>query len=100
MTNQNTVTKSELTELLHYRKNQHTLKLTLTDEQTGEEYWGDYEITFYNEDNAISHLNIVGDFMGLLAKEENRKWGFYHTTEEIVNNIIDPIKKKLRGDFN
>ena len=84
---------------LEYLKkyNQHTLKLTLTDNQINEELWGDHEITFYNEDNAISHLGIVGEFMELLTKEENRTWGFTHAKQEVVDNILNPIKDRLMG---
>lgn len=79
------------------RYNRHTLKLTLLNEQSGEEEWGDYSITFYNEDNAINHLSVVGEFMELLAREENRSWGFYHTEQKVVDNILNPIKKILEG---
>ena len=50
--------------------NRHTLKVCLINEQTGEESWCSGEaITFINEDNAISHLNVVGEFLLLLAKK-------------------------------
>ena len=77
--------------------NRHTLKITLLNEQVGEELWGDTETTFFNEDNAISHLSIVSDFLELLTKEENRGWGFAHTEEELVDRIINPIKDRLLG---
>lgn len=79
------------------RYNRHTLKLTLLNEQSGEEEWGEHSITFFNEDNAINHLSVVGEFMELLAKEENRSWGFYHTEQKVVDNILNPIKKILEG---
>lgn len=84
---------------LEYAKkyNRHTLKITLLNEQVGEALWGDTETTFYNEDNAISHLSIVSDFLELLTKEENRGWGFAHTEEELVDRIINPIKDRLLG---
>jgi hypothetical protein len=82
------------------RYNRHTLKLTLLNEQNGEEEWGDYSITFYNEDNAINHLSVVGKFMELLTKEENRDWGYAHTEQKVVDNILDPIKKILGGKNN
>jgi hypothetical protein len=86
-------------DILEYNKryNRHTLKLTLLNEQSGEEEWGEHSITFYNEDNAINHLSVVGEFMELLTKEENRTWGFYHTEQKVVDNILNPIKKILEG---
>ena len=89
-------------DLLEYQRryNRHTLKLTLLNEQNGEEEWGDYSITFYNEDNAINHLSVVGKFMELLTKEENRDWGYAHTEQKVVDNILDPIKKILEGKNN
>ena len=79
--------------------NRHTLKVCLINEQTGEESWCSGEaITFINEDNAISHLNVVGEFLLLLAK--NKKWGYKQTTQEVVDNILNPIKDRLVGEMN
>lgn len=87
-------------DFLEYLKkyNRHTLKLSLLNEQTGEEEWGEHFITFYNEDNAISHFSIVGKFIQLLTEEENRSWGYSSTDKEVVDNIINPIKDMLMGN--
>ena len=29
-------------------------------------------MTFFNEDNAINHLGLLGDFLEFVTKEENR----------------------------
>ena len=80
------------------RNNRHTLKVSLINEQVGEELWEGKEITFFNEDNAISHLNVVGEFLLLLAK--NKKWGYKQTTQEVVDNILNPIKDRLVGKMD
>ena len=79
--------------------NRHTLKVCLINEQTGNESWcSGEEITFFNEDNAISHLGVVGEFLLLLAK--NKDWGYKHTKQEVVDNILNPIKDRLVGEMN
>ena len=79
--------------------NRHTLKVCLINEQTGEERWCSGEaITFINEVNAISHLNVVGEFLLLLAK--NKKWGYKQTKQEVVDNILNPIKDRLVGKMD
>ena len=55
-------------------------------------------ITFINEDNAISHLSVVGEFLLLIAK--NKKWGYKQTTQEVVDNILNPIKDRLVGKMD
>ena len=80
------------------RNNRHTLRISLTDEQVGKELWGDKEITFFNEDNAISHLGLVNEFLQLLAK--NKDWGYKHTSQEVVDAILNPIKDRLMGEMN
>ena len=79
------------------RNNRHTLKVSLLNEQVGEELWEGKEITFFNEDNAISHKSIIETFLTLLTREENRGWGYKHTDEELVERIINPIKQILEG---
>jgi len=88
-------------ELMEYLKknNRHTLKISLINEQVGEEVWEGSSITFYNEDNAISHLSVLNQFLELLTKEDNRAWGYTHTTDEVVNNIINPIRSVLKGEI-
>jgi len=81
------------------KHNRHTLKISLINEQVGEEVWEGSSITFYNEDNAISHLSVLNQFLELLTKEENRMWGYTHTTDEVVNNIIDTIRSVLKGEI-
>ena len=80
------------------RNNRHTLKLSLLNEQTGEEEWEGKEITFFNEDNAISHLGILESFFDLIM--ENQNWGYKHTSDEVVDNILNPIRKHLKGEPN
>ena len=83
--------------IIEYLKkhNRHTLKISLLNEQTGKEEWKGKAITFYNEDNAISHLGLLRSFFELLM--ENQEWGYKWTSEEVVNNILNPIKARLEG---
>ena len=78
--------------------NRHTLKVSLLNEQTNRENFVGDEITFFNEDNAISHLGLVNEFLQLLAK--NKDWGYKHTSREVVDAILNPIKDRLMGEMN
>ena len=78
--------------------NRHTLKVSLLNEQVNKEVWAGEEITFFNEDNAISHLGIVSEFLQLLAK--NKDWGYKHTSQEVLDAILNPIKDRLMGEMN
>lgn len=78
--------------------NRHTLKVSLLNEQTNRENFVGDEITFFNEDNAISHLGLVNEFLQLLAK--NKDWGYKHTSQEVVDAILNPIKDRLMGEMN
>ena len=80
--------------------NRHTLSVSLTDEQTGKDLWEGKSITFMNEDNAISHLSLLSEFLGLLTKEENKGWGYEKTSQEIVERILNPIKDRLMGEYS
>ena len=80
--------------------NRHTLSLSLMDEQLGEELWEGESITFLNEDNAISHLSLLSEFLRLLTKEENKGWGYEQTSQEIVERILNPIKDRLMGEYS
>ena len=81
---------------LYQRKyNRHTLRISLTNEQTGREEWGDSEVTFYNEDNAINHLGFLGDFLEFMTKEENRSWGLGYQDEGLVKRYTDFITEKV-----
>ena len=75
--------------------NKYTIEVSLLNERTGKKEWGGKTVTFYNEDNAISHLGILERFLELLL--ENKDWGYEWTSEEVVNNILNPIKAKLEG---
>tara|TARA_B100001250_G_C19775440_1_gene779304 strand:+ start:1346 stop:1675 length:330 start_codon:yes stop_codon:yes gene_type:complete len=79
------------------KHNRHTLKISLLNEQTDEEEWVGKSITFCNEDNALSHLDLLVTFYDLIMQEENRGWGYKHTSQELVERIINPIKAKLEG---
>jgi len=86
-------------DILTYLKkyNRHTLKISLINEQVGEEVWEGTSITFYNEDNALSHMCILAKFLELLTQEENKSWGYEHTEKEVVENILNPIQDMLLG---
>ena len=75
--------------------NRHTLKVTLTDEQSGREVVGS-EITFCNQDNALSHLSCVCEFFDLLTEEGNQDWGYSQTSDELVNRILTPMRQRLQ----
>ena len=76
------------------KHNRHTLKISLLNEQSGQEEWKGKTITFYNEDNAISHLGLLEKFFELLL--ENKDWGFNHTPDEVVENILNPLKERIQ----
>ena len=80
--------------------NRHTLRVSLLNEQLDKELWGGKSITFLNEDNAISHLTLLSEFLELLTKEENNGWGYKHTSQEGVESIINPIKDRLMGEYS
>ena len=77
------------------RYNRHTIRISLTNEQTGEEEWGDYGMTFFNEDNAINHLGLLGDFLEFVTKEENRNWGLGFQDKGLVKRYTDWITDKV-----
>ncbi len=82
------------------KHNRHTLKVSLLNEQCNRELWGGNSITFFNEDNAISHLSVVSELLDLLTREENKRWGYEQTPQEVVDRIINPIKDRLVGKMN
>ena len=77
------------------RYNRHTLRISLTNEQSGREEWGDHECTFFNEDNAINHLGLLGDFLEFATKEENRNWGLGFQDKGLVKRYTDWITEKV-----
>ena len=77
------------------RYNRHTIRISLTNEQTGREEWGDHGITFFNEDNAINHLGLLGDFLEFVTKEENRNWGLGFQDKGLVGRYTDWITEKV-----
>ena len=79
------------------RFNRHTLKISLINEQTNTSDWVNHGITFFNEDNAIFHLSLLGDLLDLLLQEENRGWGYKKTPDELVDRIINPLRDRLKG---
>jgi len=88
-------------DFLEYLKkyNRHTLKISLINEQVGEEVWEGTSITFYNEDNAVSHMVILENILDLLTQEENKSWGYEHTKKEVVENILNSIQDMLLGKY-
>ena len=74
--------------------NRHTLKVSLTNEQTGEE-WEGSKITFFNEDNAISHTGFLADFLEELLKEENRDWGTGCSNKALVERLTNFVREKV-----
>lgn len=77
--------------------NRHTLRISLFDEQLNEEVFEGKAITFFNEDNAIAHLSLLCDLFSLLTREENKSWGYKHTSQDVVDRILNPIRDKLFG---
>ena len=75
--------------------NRHTLKISLTNEQTGTEIWEGSEITFFNEDNAISHLGLLNELLEELTKEENRDWGTGRSNEALVERLTNFVREKV-----
>ena len=75
--------------------NRHTLKISLTNEQIGEEIWEGSEITFFNEDNAISHLGFLNELLEELSKEENRDWGTGCSNEALVERLTNFVREKV-----
>ena len=82
--------------------NRHTLEFTYTNEQLpkrkGKKVLSSY--TFYNEDNCFSHISLIKEFIELVMREENKRWGYKHTDQELIDRIINPIKDRLRGIYD
>ena len=77
------------------RFNRHTLRVSLTNEQVNKELWEGSDITFFNEDNAISHLTLINDLLELLTQEENKMWGTGMADNALVERITKFIVKKV-----
>ena len=75
--------------------NRHTLNIRLINGQSGEEEWVGKTVHFYNEDNAISHLDFLVDMLELLLEEENLYWGCGLAKEELVERITDFVRKRV-----
>ena len=75
--------------------NRHTLTISLVNEQTGESFIKDKSITFFNEDNSISHMSFLSKFLELLTDEENRFWGTGRSDEKLVERITNFVKKRV-----
>ena len=75
--------------------NRHTLTISLVNEQTGESFIEDKSITFFNEDNSISHMNFLSEFFELLTDEENRFWGTGRSDKKLVERITNFVKKRV-----
>ena len=77
------------------RYNRHTLRISLTDEQVGRELWGDKSVTFFNEDNSISHMGFLSDLLDLLTQKENRMWGTGRSNKELVERITSFVRDRV-----
>ena len=77
------------------RYNRHTLRISLTDEQVGRELWGDKSVTFFNEDNSLSHVGFLSDLLDLLTQKENRMWGTGRSNKELVERITSFVKDRV-----
>ena len=77
------------------RYNRHTLRISLTDEQVGRELWGDKSVTFFNEDNSLSHMGFLSDLLDLLTQKENRMWGTGSSDEELVERVTSFVRKRV-----
>ena len=75
--------------------NRHTLKVSLINEQVNKEVWEGSDITFFNEDNAINHLSLLGDFLDFLTKDENKFWGTGRADEALVQRATDFIRERV-----
>ena len=82
--------------------NRHTIEFTYTNEQLpkkeGKKVLNSY--TFCNEDNCISHMCLIEEFISLVMKEENKRWGYKQTDQELIDRIINPIKDRLSGIYD
>ena len=79
----------------NYPRKGHTIRVSLTNEENGREEWGDYGMTFFNEDNAINHLNLLGKFLEFACEEENTSWGLGYQDEGLVERYANWITKKV-----
>ena len=77
------------------RYNRHTLRISLTDEQVGRELWGDKSVTFFNEDNSLSHMGFLSDLLDLLTQKENRMWGTGRSNKELVERITSFVRDRV-----
>ena len=75
--------------------NRHTLTISLVDEQIGESFWKPRSVTFFNEDNSISHMSFLSDLLDLLTQKENRMWGTGRSNKELVERITSFVKDRV-----
>ena len=75
--------------------NRHTLTISLVDEQIGESFWKPRSVTFFNEDNSISHMSFLSDLLDLLTQKENRMWGTGSSDEELVERVTSFVRKRV-----
>ena len=82
--------------------NRHTIELTYTNEQLpkreGKQVLSSY--TFYNEDNCFSHMFLIKEFITLVMSKENKDWGYKHTSQKLIDRIINPITDRLKGIYD
>ena len=71
------------------------MNIRLINGQSGEEEWVGKTVHFYNEDNAISHLDFLVEMLELLLEEENQYWGCGLAKEELVERITDFVRKRV-----
>ena len=43
---------------------------------------------------------LIEEFISLVMKEENKRWGYKQTDQELIDRIINPIKDRLSGIYD
>ena len=99
MNNKKNIQKDLLKEIAQSQNKGHTIRISLTNERNGREEWGDYGMTFYNEDNAINHLNLLGRFLEFACEKENRAWGLGYQDEGLVKRYTDWITDRVLPSY-
>ena len=99
MNNKKNIQKNFIKGFAQSQNKGHTIRISLTNERNGREEWGDYGMTFYNEDNAINHLNLLGRFLEFACEKENRAWGLGYQDEGLVKRYTDWITDRVLPSY-